>query len=302
MKILHSGLMVGNGTSGLSKALVDTFEDVLEVPLNYPEWNKYIIYAAEAFKPDIIFLQIQRPDFILVETAKKLSTISKIINWTGDVRQPIPDWFYSISEYVTTCFSNEHDVNVFKEKGLLSEFIQIGIDENIYHSNYEKLSHVPDIVFMANNYKGAFPLSQERVELVNVMKQKFGNNFKVYGNGWDDNSSLMHSQSLEAQHYVSCKIAINHNHFDLDRFTSDRMFRILASGAFCLSHNYKGIEKDFLNTTHLITYNNIDELITNCEYYLINEGERNRIRLQGQHYCLNNYTFKHMAERIKQCV
>lgn len=301
MKILHSGLMCSpkEYTNGFSKSLLNNFEYVYELPLSTPDWNNQIVLLAEQTNPDIIFLQIQNDHTITEETAKRLSEWF-VMNWTGDVRQPIPRWFYNIGKHIDlTCFSNEHDVNVFNtELAGKGEYLQIGIDPEIYKIGYSKVE-CPDIVFMGNNYGNSFPLSEKRRELALIMRKHFGRNFTVYGNGWQGYNSLMHSQPLEAQHYNSCKIAINYNHFDLDRFSSDRIFRILGSGAFCLSQHYTGIEKDFEVGVHLDTFKDFNELIQKTSYYLQNENERNKIADDGHLLCHSKFTFDNMAKNIK---
>jgi spore maturation protein CgeB len=302
MRILHSGLMCSadtNNPNGFTKALLDNFEYVYELPLNTPDWNNAIVQSAEACSPDIIFFQIQQAEPLTEATAKRLSKWFTI-NWTGDVRQPIPQFYYNLGKYIDlTCFSNEHDVNVFNTKlAGKSAYLQIGIDPNIYKIGYNKIN-CPEIVFMGNNYGNSFPLSESRRQLVEMMKKHFGNKFAVYGNGWRNAKSLMHSQPLEAQYYNSCKIAINYNHFDLDRFSSDRIFRIMGSGAFCLSQHYVGIEKDFEIGKHLDTFKDFNELIQKTSYYLRNEDERNKIADEGHMLCHSNFTFDNMAKNIK---
>lgn len=160
---------------------------------------------------------------------------------------------------------------------------------------------VPDLGLVCPNsriFNTRFPLSQARKDLVGVMRKHFGHRFAVFGNGWKGATSLMHSQPLEAQHYNSCKIAINYNHFDLDRFSSDRIFRIMASGAFCLSQHYVGIEKDFEVGKHLDAFKDFNELVQKCSYYLQNENERALIADEGYMHCRENFTFENMAKNI----
>lgn len=295
MKILNIGLMAQENSSW-NKALRKTFESVHSVVME-GNWQERAISTARELKPEIIFLQIQSPGVISPDTAKELKKHGFVVNWTGDVRQPIPEWFYELAPNVhTTCFSNEHDVSEFSSKHP-SDYLQIGIDHEIYRSGYEPIP-CPEVVFMGNNYGHAFPLSQARRDMVAELFKHFGSKFAVYGNGWPQADSLMHSQPLEARVYNSAKVAINFNHYDLERFSSDRILRILGSGCFCLSQHYKGIEKDFTPGQHLDTFKDFADMIQKVSFYLNNDGKRWTIAQNGQRLCHKEYTFESMAENL----
>lgn len=300
MKLLHIGLMATeNGSGSFSKALKRNF-DCYEIELK-DNWKRRAVEVAKEWKPDIIFMQIQSPNVIDAETASELTKYGFTINWTGDVRQPIPEWYEEIGKCVNlTCFSNEHDVNQFSLLGLNSDFLQIGFDEEIFKNEYNSKIHNFDIVFLGQNYAGQFPLSNERQQMVAHMKRHFGSRFGVFGSGWrDGDGSALGNQVYESKVYNTAKIAINHSHFNIERYTSDRLFRLMGSGVFCLSHHYKGIEKDFKVGTHLHTYNSLEELTLKVSYFLNNELERNQVAMQGYDYVRANFTFNNMAKNIK---
>jgi spore maturation protein CgeB len=221
-----------------------------------------------------------------------------VVNWTGDVRQPIPQWYYDIGPHVhLTAFSNEHDVRVFHSPEHAADYLQIGIDQDIYKSGYDPTT-AAEIVFMGNNYEDMFPLSQARRDLVEHLMRDFGSKFAVYGDGWPQAESLMHSQFLEAQVYNSAKVAINFNHYEIERYSSDRILRILGSGCMCLSQHYPGIEKDFIPGVHLDTFRDLPELTQKVSYYLIKANERQRIARAGQELCHKDYTLDAMARNL----
>jgi len=80
-----------------------TLNDEPALRLEYPDGlyinhretdNTEVINAVNEYKPDIVFFQIQR------ENQFKPSEISQIkgfkINWTGDVREPVPKIFHDL--------------------------------------------------------------------------------------------------------------------------------------------------------------------------------------------------------------
>jgi spore maturation protein CgeB len=264
------------------------------------EYNKML-------KPDLVFMQIQSPNIIDAETVSKLHGF--VLNWTGDVRSDV-SWYKNLAPYIdATCFTNETDVENFRHEGLNSRFLQIGFEDKIFTKTGNLLTtentvwEAPDVVFMGNNYKNKFPLSEERYNIAKKLYKTYGNKFLLCGQGWDIPAiNLMGQPEKEAMVYRSCKIAINANHFLYKRFSSDRIFRIMGSGAFCLTRWYPNIEKDFIDGEHLRTFRDEDEMIYWINYYLKNEGEREYIAEQGCELVRNKFTWMNNKKIIEQIV
>jgi len=290
MKIFHIGICVYPQPIWLAAALMragDYIECLPETPDNV------IIDMAREFQPDLTFMQIQTPDIVAPQTVAQIPGI--VINWTGDCRQPIPMWYYSMSPHCVTCFSNQADVDVFKSKTLKSEFLQIGIDTNIFKKHNEA-GEGAEIVFMVNNYGGQFPLGHYRKNIGQVLKNKYHDRFKLIGNGWPHaDNNLNGDQVRESKYYNNSKIAINVSNYNLNRYSSDRIFRIMGSGCFCLSHKYPGIEKDFIIGKHLDVFDSPAELTQKIDYYLANNHDRNRIAQNGYEYVQDNFSCDDMV-------
>lgn len=256
--------------------------------------------------PDIIFIQIQSDtidgkdtcSFIGESIGNLKNRGSFVINWTGDKRSSIPSWMINFAKYVNvTGFSNEEDVENFKAQGFNSVFLQQGIDTNIFKPEGEN-ADTAEVVFLANHYGNQFPLSKYRKRIVQTLQNKYGNRFKVYGNGWVNGGNVNSSQYEEAKVYRGAKIAVSCSHFDSERYFSDRLGRSLCSGAFVLSHNYKGIEKDFKVGTHLDVFNDINELTKKIDFYLEQEDLRNEIRKAGQKHASKEFSYQNIIKEI----
>lgn len=257
--------------------------------------------------PDTIFIQIQSDTvaghntcaFIGDQIRRFKELGSYVINWTGDLRIETPRWMNQFSHNVNiTMFSNLKDVEYFKAAGINTGFLQQGIDTNIFKPEGEA-ANVPDIVFLANNYGNQFPLSRYRRDAVNRLREKYGNRFKVFGNGWGaDSGNVNSSQYEEAKVYRGCKIAISISHFDVDRYFSDRLGRALCSGAMVLSHNYQGLDKDFEAIGHLDTFESHDHMIAQIDYYLSDEQEREEIAKTGQEHASKEFSYQSIVKQI----
>ncbi len=268
--------------------------------LGIPTINQRVMEAVKNIKPDLIFMQLQTEGILTVQTLKAINSVP-VINWTGDVRQPTPDWYKKTGKNIElTLFSNEYDVEVLKKEGIKSGFLNIGFDNKKF-TPLGKKEKSAEIVFMGNNYSKRFPLSDFRYKMVHHLRKTFGNRFKVYGTGWDfKTESLMGDLEKEAAVYRSCKVAVNLSHFNLERYTSDRMFRIMGSGAFCLTHNYKGLEKDFIDGEEVVAWNEIKDLEVLIDYFLKHEKQRQKIAKNGCDKVHQEHTWNKRVEQLEQ--
>jgi len=284
MKLLHIGLMANGKNEGLSKAFRSACNKYYEVNPGDSALEGKL--SQIDFLPDIVFCQIQSEKLQDRDTCDVLGRHldlmrqkgSYVINWTGDIRYGIPPWMVRFGNHVDlTCFSNERDI---KEFGGPSAFLQIGVDAEIFNSTGEPKAD-REIVFMANHYGNQFPLGGFRKNMTEALKRRYGARFGLYGNfpGADGNYNVQNDdvqywQGEEAAIYRGCRIAISISNYQVERYTSDRLIRILGCGAFCLAHWYPKIEEEF---PEVVTFNTLQELFEKCDYYLQNPKEALKI-------------------------
>jgi len=302
MKLLHIGLCVNEVENGFQRAFKQVLgaDNYFEISTAHPNLNGNIIQLFNECKPDLVFMQIQAPNIVDNQVIDYMSESSYVINWTGDKRQSVPQWMLDCAPFVSlTSFSNMEDVREMQKLGYKSEYLEIGFDETIYTNEGTKYPS-EDILFMANNYGSSyFPMSEFRIQISNELKSKYQNKFGLYGSGWaNGNGNINHSQSVESEYYRGCKIAINCSHFNVARYNSDRLLRILGSGTFCLSYKHPEMEQDYENYKHLVYFESIEDLKNKIDYYLEHENERKQIAENGRQLVLNRNTFKHQVENI----
>ena len=300
MKILHIGITVNGRGEGLSEAFHDSNHDYKELPvndelparLNALNWN-----------PDLVFVQIQS-EFAL-KIINQINHLKKqgsfVINWTGDARNYVPLWMRKFPADVTT-FSNMRDVRAFPN----AQYLQIGFDPKTY-KNWQEPNH-HDVVFMGNE-SAQFPLTPERKSMIAAIKSMSVNkmrvNFGLYGSYQGSITALNPDpqnpfpiQSQESKIYAGSKIGINYSHYNIERYTSDRMFRMLGSGIMVLSHYYEGIEDEFIIGEELDVFRTTHELKSKIEYYLNNEEKRSEIAANGYQIAHRFFTYKSMVQSI----
>ena len=296
MRIFHLGLCVGPPPfDSMAKAFKANSTAYIELSTGEADVNTKAINIAKAFKPDIIFMQIQSPNIIHIETVKEMKkTGAWIVNWNGDIRASTPQWMIEMAEYVDkTLFTNLRDAGNVKNGG----YLEIGYDPEIYMPVGDKLQ-MPDIAFFGNNYGAKmFPLSKLRLDMHSLLTRHFRNRYGVFGNNWGIGvRNYNHSQAEESKAYRGVKIAINLSHFDEPKYTSDRIYRIMGSGCFCLAKRYE--QMPFVDGVHLRTWDSFRDLLHLIDYYLNHDEERMQIARQGHDYVRENFTFDNMVKNL----
>ena len=239
------------------------------------------------FKPDVAFCQFQAPGLITEALPRALNTIGCMsINWTGDVRHPLPDWYKMLAPHFTiTSFTNWPDVEEIKSLGHRAEFLQIGYDERLYYPGTEQRSGV---VFIGNNYGGyKYAESGSRRDMVRALSDTFGPTFKVYGMSWEGVAATASiggyvREPDDARILRSAAVAVGWDHFHRPGFASDRLTRATACGCAVVNQHYDGIQWE-----HPWVYpvSSIDDMVERVRQLLTfpRFGEENARNTLAQH-------------------
>jgi len=299
MRVLHVSLNAGITQLALDRAIDGLGKTVRvdwirERELHGVEYLRSgLVELASEWKPDLTFCQIQTAGILDAATIAKIPGIR--VNWTGDVRTPTPEWYFELApHFTTTLFTNTHDVDVMVNRGCRADYLQIGFDETIYRPDGPRRDDgVASIVFMGNNYGELFPGSGPRREMVVALRKRYGDDFAVYGTGWDFACPNLNESPLgEAEIYRSCKIAIVQNHFRYPRFSSDRILRAMGCGAFCLTQSYPDVDLEHVNGFHHICWNDLDDLVAAIDQYMDDDTTRWRIATNGSDNVHRWHTWK----------
>ena len=265
--------------------------------------QKMLIKEAQDMKPDIIFAQVQGSDVIDLETWQAISKIAFTVNFTFDIRtQSQTQWMYNLAGVIgLVCFSNQEDVDECKRYDYNNCMVmQSSCDMDFYKPIHPPIDvkHKGGVVFIGNNFENTnliFPKSRERREMVEFLKKEFPDKFVVRGNGWPDGKLI--GQNEEVNTYLCSLIAISHNNFDNELYTSDRLWRIMATGTMCLTKYFKGIEKWFIDGVHLHWWKTFDELRMKIIYCLDYPNDSYQVGIRGMIEVRNNHTW---TARIKE--
>lgn len=252
-----------------SDGIVNAFKNNFEVVNEY-NWQKVVFNTspedmcrrlqglAQMTRPDVIFLHIQREGILDQNTVEALRDIAFTVLYTFDCRESI-QWQKDLAPYLgLVIFGDRNSVAECRGEGINNvEYLQSSCDYDLYKSNPEQIDFFDagngkeyiypygEIVFIGNNFYDSstpFPMSKQRVEMVEFLKEVGGDKFKAYGIGWPNTRMLNPSEEIEA--YRTAKVVVCHNNFRRDSYCSDRQWRAMGTGAFTICHHYQGIEKD----------------------------------------------------------
>ena len=258
-----------------------------------------LVYEVEAYRPELVFLHVQSAEIIDEETAKRLSAVSFTVLYTFDVRATQKtEWLYQLAPHLgLVAVACNEDVFEMRNRGIRNAMVlHSSCDMDVY-KKYPAIKSPNKISFVGSNYVNTnldFPLSQERADMVSFLEKEYPDNFKAYGIGWE--GGRLTNPQEEVNIYNTSAIAINHNNFDREDYTSDRLWRIMACGTFCLTKYFKGIELIFENGVHLSWWENFEQLKWQINYYLDNPIERERIASFGSSYVRG---FHSWSDRVK---
>jgi hypothetical protein len=137
-----------------------------------------------------------------------------------------------------------------------------------------------DVAFAGNPYG-------EREEFVTILKQRFGNRFKIFND--------VFGQDL-ADLCVSAKVMVAPPYPTNEFYWSSRIYLTTGLGGFMVHPDCYGLKEEFKEGTHFAGYKGMNELIITIEYFLDHEEERKQIQEQGQRKCLEVAKFE---DRLK---
>lgn len=261
----------------------------------------YVYDVANAFRPDIIVLQVHSVGEWTAENVQELRDDypkSIIVNWNGDYHpEHLYDYAYiqmlkrfHLTGVVTTSVEEEYNRN-----GVKWFYWQIGWEEADNEPTRKTPRH--DVLFIGNGYSG------KRLELGQYLSG-LPYNVGLYGI-WPrtikSHGTNLYDFDAGAKLYKAAKISIGDSQWpNAKGFVSNRLFQSLAAGAFLLHQYFEGMEEllGLRDGEHLVVWTSLDDLRDKIDFYLKNDRERNRIASNGQKFVIENHSFDHRVKEL----
>jgi spore maturation protein CgeB len=144
-----------------------------------------------------------------------------------------------------------------------------------------------------------------RLEMCHHLRDRYGDRFQVFSAGWPFPAGRKLTHDEEAALYRGAKIAIGISQFDLKRYTSDRLFRAMGSGACYLTKEYPNRWQDF-SDGDLRTWEDFDELDKWIDFLLDgnddNQFEREEVARRGCEYVHRKHTWLDRAKELQKMI
>ena len=244
---------------------------------DHGERQKAILQAAAELLPSLVFMQLQTDGVLDLETVREIRRLVPeviVVTWSGDIASENSpwnvDWQVPLGRVVDlTLHSSMSHVRALRAAGIHNAgYLQIGYDEEQYRTLREaQLAHVGsqeafntldkiqqitfdyDVSFLGSHYGGddAFSRSVKwhdgalRDEVVGKMRAAFGPRFGLFGSGWGEGVPKVPLQRAHEVYWRS-KMGLSISLMnDLECYSSDRLHRILGSGALALVKRFPGM-------------------------------------------------------------
>lgn len=197
-------------------------------------------------------------------------------------------WF---TEYIFMADASPEAVELYEKHELRWFWLKPGVvarDCYMAKANKNKFPH--EIIFTGS--RGYHPEYPFRAELVDWLKEEYGDRFGHYGN---DGLKVVREDDLNVL-YASSKIVIGDSCFGGRPFyVSDRYYEVRGRGGFLLHPYVQGIDKEGVG---YYESGNLDSLKRSIDYYLTHPEEREQMRIKGHNWVTENETYTNRAIEI----
>ncbi len=191
----------------------------------------------------------------------------------GYFRKPLPRNILSFApscDLITVCAEGN-----FKERFVRNGAKRVIYLPHVYDANFGT-SWVPtrtrefDIIMIANRSRSRIPFKsmpgiKEREQIVLKFAKQFGSKFAIFGKGWDNFPCNKGPINFFDQEKILRKswLSIGMDHFyKYDGYYSDRLPIALVSGVPHITYETPGLEKLFIDKSHLFYYKNTEEALS----------------------------------------
>lgn len=229
--------------------------------LSPAERNAACVKAAATLRPTLVFMQLQSPDAIALETIRQIRMDPRrdpgcvVVLWSGDVgpvNGPWPGlhdaWSHLYAKTVDAMlYTGTGQVEMQRSRGMTNAaYLQIGFDEDRYYPSLNPSSYgtIHDVVFLGQDYGDQWVcVPNNDTELRRQVVRAFTSEiprFCAYGGGW----GAGHLPQIRAGDiYRGSLLAISTSLVsNLGRYTSDRMIRAMACGTTTLVKRFSDME------------------------------------------------------------
>jgi spore maturation protein CgeB len=266
---------------------------------DFADLNRQLLTTVEQTRPDLIFCVLLGYE-VWIETLAMIRQISDaaIVNWSTD-----DSWKYEqFSRFVLPCFDLYATTDAqAKSKARRAGHHHVHLTQ--WAANAENLFEpIPaagcrwDISFVGTAYGN-------RLKWIAALKDR-GIRVECFGHGWENGPV---AAETIPQIIRQSKISLNFGDSNWmlrgilpykSRQIKARVFEVPGSGGFLITESAPGIAQFYQPREEIVTFDGIDELTRQINYYLGHSQHRDRIAKAGFRKTCDSHTYDHRFDRL----
>jgi len=256
--------------------------------------QRWALFHARRFRPEFVFLSKC--------LALDPETVQSIIRgkpnamwyhdpqWYRDVDRPDIRHIVEIGKLAGTLFVTGFDAE-WRALGLPAKYLPAAGDAGIHPVPADPRS-ASDVAFIGTGYDPA------RAAILLELARK--HDVRVWGLGWEEwREPLKWSgRPVEGKQFAavcsSSKIVLGINPGRAEggtNYTSDRTWMVMLAGAFYLGQGTPGMREMLLDGKHCAWYEDAASCVAQCDRYLGDAAERERIRVAGEKFVRAHHSY-----------
>jgi glycosyltransferase involved in cell wall biosynthesis len=261
---------------------------------NYASSNLEKVFSQ--FQPDAVLVIHGQPfgeDFLSKVSVPK-------IGWHLEPRDDLPYLIQNATSFDIYNSFSQHDVDLLLGAGFDARYLSHAVDPQ----NFYAVPDVPkkyDVVFVGH----WSPSRDEAIQAAFAVTP----NIALYGGYWKKSSmpGKMFKQIYKGKQIVgadlnhlisSARIVLNTSRIPGSYGLNMRFFEVLASGSVLLTDSVPELEQHFVPNTHLVVYQNMNELKERLGELLNDQNKRAVISKNGQQLVLEHHQYDSMAKHL----
>lgn len=272
--------------------------------LQQPDREQRLAGLVEAFRPHVIFLQMQRPNRTMVDLLQRLRerTPAVFFNFCGDYwpeKHLDPNMLALLDAFDLALTVNGSMVDEYEARGIQAAYLPQAAEERM--SDEPVPAH--DVLYTGTNYSAAR-------EALGRLLVSLPVDVGLYGANWPEgwargitHYDYGHTAALAA----AAKIVISDNQFtprnghpQAYAYTGNRLWEALWAGGFVLQQRVEGLDEEtgLVAGKHYVAFDEIDELPDLIASWLLRDEEREAIAKRGRAYVRRWHSWTRRVEWI----
>lgn len=188
------------------------------------------------------------------------------------------------------CMTDGGHQDKWKEFNVNHRLLRQGIHRPDAHYGKHHPGHQPITFFGTYSYP-------ERIKLIDSLRHVYGEKFRHYGRG--GNMREIRGEALNDA--IASTVIVVGDSMPSKNYWSNRIYEMLGRGAFLLHPYVEGLETEFVDGMHYVSYKfgDFEDLEKKIDYYLSHPDEREKIKTAGHELVKSKYTY---TDRCRQLI